>query len=491
MKSPAAGRSAAPRRVRAERGGVDVLRWPLIGPLLGWRHARIVFQLPLLALSVVLIVHGLAGPSLAPKNLSTVLVWVHYRGALVLVLLAAGNLFCMGCPFVLVRDVARRWIRPRFAWPRGLRTKWVAAALFVLVLFGYELFDWWGSPRATAFLILGYFGAILVVDSLFKHATFCKYLCPIGQFNFAASTVSPLEVKIAEPQVCAACTTKDCIRGRHDPSGALVVRGCELALFQPHKRGNVDCTFCLDCVHACPHDNVAIAGRMPGEELGEDPKRSGIGRFTKRPDLAALMLVFTFGALLNAFGMVSPVYAVQSWIAERLHVQSELPVLGILFVIVLVVEPAILLGLAAWATRRAVGRAERLLEVGVRYAYALVPLGFGVWVAHYAFHFLTGLLTFVPVAQNAAADAGFAILGEPRWSLGGLPERVVYPIEIGFLVLGLVGSWIAAWHIAERDTDGARVWRAFAPWAVLALALFGAALWLLSQPMEMRGTFLP
>ena len=38
-----------------------------------------------------------------------------------------------------------------------------------------------------------------------------------------------------------------------------------------------------------------------------DPRRSGVGFFSQRKDLAALTLVCAFGALLNAFGMVSPV----------------------------------------------------------------------------------------------------------------------------------------------------------------------------------------
>jgi hypothetical protein len=32
------------------------------------------------------------------------------------------------------------------------------------------------------------------------------------------------------------------------------------------------------------------------------------------------------------------------------------------------------------------------------------------------------------------------------------------------------------------------VWGAFLPWAVLLSLLFAAAIWLMGQPMEMRGT---
>src|SRR5580658_4850318 len=331
----------------------DLMQVPVLGPLFRWRYARPFLQAPLLVISVAMILHGLFGPSLAPKNLATTLSWLHFRGILVLVLLCAGNFFCLACPFMLVRQVARRFSRPRFTWPRALRNKWVSVALFVLILFTYELFDLWSSPWWTAWLIIGYFLSVLVVDGLFKHASFCKFVCPIGQFNFVASTLSPFEVKVRDLDVCDECGTKDCIRGRRAPGHELVViqRGCELALFQPLKVGNMDCTFCLDCVHACPHDNIGILSRLPASELMVDPRRSGIGRFSQREDLAALAIVFSFGALLNAFGMVSPVYALESWLAAILHVNSKAPVLGVLFALFLVVEPAVLLGLAAWLTQ--------------------------------------------------------------------------------------------------------------------------------------------
>ena len=104
--------------------------------------------------SVVMILHGLFGPSLAPKNLATTLSWLHFRGVLVLVLLCAGNFFCLACPFMLVRQVARRLFKPRFNWPRALRNKWLSVGLFVLILFTYELFDLWSSPWWTAWLIV-------------------------------------------------------------------------------------------------------------------------------------------------------------------------------------------------------------------------------------------------------------------------------------------------------------------------------------------------
>lgn len=469
----------------------DLLRVPILGRFLKWRHARTVSQIPLLVVSVLMILHGLYGPTLAPKNLASTLSWVHFRGLLILTLLCAGNFFCYSCPFMLVRNGARRLFRPRFNWPRALRNKWLSVGLFILILFSYELFALWSSPWWTAWLIIAYFAAALVVDGFFKHASFCKFVCPIGQFNFVSSLVSPFEVAIRDRPVCDGCRTKDCIRGEREPNNDLVViqRGCELALFQPLKAGNMDCTFCLDCVQACPHDNVGIVSRLPASELMTSPMRSGVGLFSRRKDLAALVIAFTFGALLNAFGMITPVYRLEAWLASALHIHHLAPILALLFVLFLVVGPALLLGLAAWITRMWEGSKRALLPLVVRYTYALVPLGFAMWLAHYGFHFFTGLLTIVPITQSALADLGWPVLGDPLWTLTGVPRAMVQPLEIGFLILGLAGSLLVTHHLAIEDAP-AKPMRAFVPWATVCVLLWIGALWLISQPMDMRGTFI-
>ena len=75
--------------------------------------------------------------------------WVHYRGWLIIVLLAAGNFSvpdARSCSSATPAGACAAVSR----WPRRLRTKWIGVALFVAVLFAYELFDLWALPRATA-----------------------------------------------------------------------------------------------------------------------------------------------------------------------------------------------------------------------------------------------------------------------------------------------------------------------------------------------------
>jgi hypothetical protein len=371
----------------------------------------------------------------------------------------------------------------------------LALLLFATLLFAYELLDLWAAPRWTAWLIVVYFGAALAVDTFFRGAAFCKYLCPLGHFNFVASLVSPLEVKARDLGVCRECRTKDCIKGRQDsqnPRGSAGIPGCQLWLFQQRKVGNMDCTFCLDCVHACPYANVGLIPRLPANELWLDPLRSGIGRFSRRADLAALVALFTFG-LLNAFAMVRPVYVLEERLASLLSTQSELLVLGAIFVVGLGFVPLLMLASTGWISRWLAGASDTssLLIWTSRYTYALVPLGFGVWLAHYGFHFLTGFWTFVPVLQSFVADVlGIPLLGAPRWELGPLLSPALLTlVEVGFLGLGWFGSLLVAYRLAEEHSAN-QPWRAFVPWAVLLSLLLAAAVWLMGQPMEMRGTFL-
>src|SRR5262249_31536405 len=147
----------------------------------------------------LVIYDGLSGPAVSPMNLAGVLPWIHWRGLVILGLLAVGNVFCMACPFVLPRTLARRLLpRQSRSWPRWLRNKWLSVCLLIVFLWAYEALALWDSPWWTAWLALGYFVTAFVVDVLFRGAAFCKYVCPIGQFNFVQSLVSPLEVKVRD-----------------------------------------------------------------------------------------------------------------------------------------------------------------------------------------------------------------------------------------------------------------------------------------------------
>ena len=205
--------------------GSDVLRWPVIGGFLRWRHARTTLQLlaaPRCRVSWSSTACSVprSRPPISPRSSRG----SHYRGLLVIVLLAAGNFFCMGCPFVLVaRRRAAGSARPGCAGRAACAPSGSASPSSSPCSSATSCSICGRCPRATAFLALAYFGAALAIDLVFSGATFCKYLCPIGQFNFVASTVSPLEVRVREPETCRTCRTVDCIKGRRQPGAPHLV----------------------------------------------------------------------------------------------------------------------------------------------------------------------------------------------------------------------------------------------------------------------------
>ena len=87
----------------------DFFKIPILGMILRSKALRRGIQLIMLILAIAVLLDGFFGPQLGPMNLAGVLPWTHWRGLTVIALLFAGNLFCMVCPFMLVRDFGRRW----------------------------------------------------------------------------------------------------------------------------------------------------------------------------------------------------------------------------------------------------------------------------------------------------------------------------------------------------------------------------------------------
>ncbi len=462
---------------------IDVLRWPGIGRFLRWKHGRLVGQFLLLLAALLIIYDGITGPQFAPENLATNIVWMQYRGFVMLALLLAGNLFCMNCPFTLPRSLARRWsIRGR-RWPRALRNKWLALVILFFYLFLYEWLDLWASPWLTAWVVLFYFAASFTLELFFTGSPFCKYVCPLGTFNFIGSTVSPLQITVNNQDICRTCVGKECVNGSRNAGGGWEMLGCGTELFPPQVQSNLDCTMCLDCARACPHDNVALAARPV---LGELRRPMA---WPRRWDLSLAVWVFTFAALSNAFGMTPPIYQVEAWLGRLFRTDSEFFSLMLIFALLNVVLPVTLGLLVAWLGRLLAKSKEPIRVSFSKYTPALVPLGFAVWFAHYGFHFATGALAIIPATQNFLIDHGLLLLGDtPNWRLSNiLPFSWLLPMQLLIILIGFGGSYFVLGDIGRHEKES---FSAQLPWLLLLIGLAIVAIYLFTLPMEMRGTSL-
>jgi polyferredoxin len=476
----------------------DLLRLPLVGHALRGRWGRLWLQVPFFAIAVLLLIDGFTGPQMASRNLATVAPWVHYRGFVIVALLLVGNLFCMGCPFMLPRTLAKRLAIRGRRFPRFLRNKWLAVAGLFAIFFAYEWLDLWASPALTAWVIVFYFVASFVLEAFFTESAFCKYVCPLGTFNFVYSTASPTQIAIRDQSVCATCVGKECINGSyapekpttspvialdsiavntssHSPKGTL---GCGTELFAPQIKSNLDCTLCLDCVRACPHENVGLFVRTPGRELLK------FGAWSKRWDISLLFVILAFMGLTNAFGMVPPVYDLQATMVEQWGIQSDFLVLFIIFFVGNIVLPIVVVLLAAWFVRMAtrIGRYYKLREIVASFAPSFVPLGLGIWIAHYGFHFLIAPLSIIPVVQEFLGQTG-------DWATYATPVagEWIGLIQVVALLGGFVWSMLVAQRVALRDFKREGM-VALAPFALILLVMLLLAVQIFALPMEMRGT---
>ena len=489
-KNPSRRRAEVLPRTDASPGRWDLLDLPWIGASLKKAATRRALQMVLLLAAGLIVLDGWLGPQISPINLAGVLPWIHWRGVLVLGLLVAGNFFCMACPFTLPRKAAKRLLGGAHRWPAFLRSKWLAAGLLAFFFWAYEALALWDSPWWSAWIVVTYFAASFVIDGFFRGAAFCKYVCPIGQFQFAASLVSPLQIAPRDANVCADCTTHDCIRG--GPQGP----GCQTDLFVPQKTSNLDCTFCLDCVRACPHDNVGLLAFVPTDQLAP-PRDAAGGRahFWQRNGVAMLLLVFCSAAFVNAAWMIAPVVALEQSLLQSLALSSRPMFVAVGILLTLGVLPAVGLWMAGGVSRamsRGAGTAFCTnWETARDFLPAFIPLAFALWCAHYAFHLLTSAGTIFAAGNRVLADWNLAPLSEAAAACACCGEVAgwILPVEILLLDGGLCLSLFVAYRIAERRTNSAAAaLRAWGVWAVLLLGLFAFAVWILMQPMQMRGT---
>ncbi|MSR17895.1 MAG: hypothetical protein EXS00_01805 [Phycisphaerales bacterium] len=504
-------------RAGKKRAVWDLLRLPLIGVVLSSRRCRSALRWILTAVACAIVLDGFLGPQVAPENLAGVLPWTHWRGITAIALIAVGNVACMACPFMAPRSLGKWMFGSTRAAPKWMRSKYLACALVVLWLATYESLDLWDSPLATAWLIIAYFAIAFAVDSLFAGATFCRSVCPLGQYQMMLSLVSPTQVAARDPMVCVSCTTHDCLRG----NASRGVPGCGLDLFVPQKLGSLDCTSCLDCADACPHDNVGVLVQSRASNLLDVSLRSGIGFLAQRRDIGLLLLLLIVGAFVNAAAMTPPwIEAVESlrssqfmrplWGSDGSEVSEFVAV-----ALAISASVALIWLVSEWTSRR-VGQGVTPSEVLVRGALALVPLGAAMWVVHFGFHLVTAWSTAWAVIQRCALDVGFSasLIGEPDWIASCCAEVPLWlkPLEIVILDLGFVATAYLVWRTMNscmaqsqravsdagpsnqsresRATIGS-VLPLAAPWLLMAAAWFLIGLWIVLQPMQMRGNLMP
>ena len=386
-------------------------------------------------------------------NLAGVLPWIHWRGLVVLGLLAAGNVFCMACPFMVPRTLARRWLPQGLSWPRWLRNKWLAVVLLVAVPVGLRGVRSLGQPVVDRLDRPGLLCGCLRDRRLLSRCVLLQVCLPDRPVQFRAiadfaaggqGARSGRRARRAGPRTASAAGT------------AFPAASCTCS--SPGSRATWTARSASTVSTPARMTTSASWPDCPGSDLWHDPLRSGLGRFSNRPDLAALIVVLAFGAFVNAAGMVAPVLEWRDQLASLAGTASPLLVISLFYV----VRPARPAGVAGRVSRRlsAAGRAGSRrpgLEVATRFSYALVPSGLqhvaGPLQLSLPGELWRGDLRGPAVCRRSrldhprAADMGARLLPARR---GWLPR-----LEILFLDLGLLFSLYTGYRIALSQSERA------------------------------------
>jgi len=120
-------------------------------------------------------------------------------------------------------------------------------------------------------------------------------------------------------------------------------------------------------------------------------------------------------------------------------------------------------------------------KVNRRFALALVPIGVSMWAAHLLYHFATGWMMAGPVVERALIGAAFTM------KMPAIPSWLTQA-QLLLLDAGLLMTLYVCWRIAKQYEDRIRtIAGMLAPWAVTSCLLYALGVWILFQPMQMRG----
>ena len=128
--------------------------------------------------------------------------------------------------------------------------------------------------------------------------------------------------------------------------------------------------------------------------------------------------------------------------------------------------------LAAWLSRTVAGAREvRLGKLFVEYAYAVVPLSLGAWMA-FTLAVVFPNLSYIPRVVSDPFGWGWDLFGTRATTWTWMPLGLVPWAQLVLLLVGLWGSVRAARHIvAQTLGDGQAARRGLVPLAALLVAI--------------------
>jgi hypothetical protein len=388
---------------------------------------------------VFAILAGLVGTPVGSHNFSIVFVWIAWWAILILVAVPFfGRGWCAVCPIPLPGewlqrgavlappDKKPRWLNRR--WPRAFRSIWLQNISFLLLaLFSSVLLT---TPNITGVVLAAMLFAAIGLSIVFERRSFCRYLCPVGGFIGLYSQTAPLELRIKDKKVCAACEGKPCYNGSAEGYG------CPWDVFPGGLTKNTYCGLCMECIRTCPFDNIAVNARSFSADLAKPSAR--MDEAFKSFIMLGSAMIYA-GVLLGPWGMLKDAaynVGTSSWF---------LYATAFLSIIFLVMPSVFALSVARFETPNIFKKRFANLST------ALIPLGLMFWVA-FSLSFVLTNASYILASFSDPLGLGWNLFGTANAAWQPMLTSILAPGQTLALVGGLIWSGRTAQKAAKEAT---------------------------------------
>ena len=449
---------------------MELTRLPLLKSALKSRYPQLAVFIIMLIGYIFAILAGLIGTPVGSHNFSIVFVWIAWWAILILVAVPFfGRGWCAVCPIPLPGEWLQRgavlsppdkrpkWLNLRV--PKTFRNIWLQNISFLLLaLFSSVLLT---TPNITGIVLTAMLFAAIGLSMIFERRAFCRHLCPVGGFIGLYSQVAPIELRIKDKQVCVRCEGKPCY------NGSSAGYGCPWGVFPGGLTKNTYCGLCMECIRACPRDNIAINLR---------PFSADLTKPSTRIDEAFKAFIMLGSAIIYAGVLLGPWGAFKD--AAYNVGSSAWFVYAIIFLaIIFVILPglftlAVYLPTAFAPRNHVAARRETFRKRFAQFSNSLIPLGLMFWVA-FSLSFVLTNASFILAALSDPLGLG--------WNLFGTADAAWQPMLTSMLApaqtLALVGGLIWSARTAQKAASEVKV--SSIPVIVYCFIATSLMLWLL------------
>ena len=439
---------------------VELTRSRLIKNMLVSRYPQLAVFIVMLVGYIFAILAGLIGTPVGSHNFSIVFVWIAWWAILILVAVPFfGRGWCAVCPIPLPGEWLQRgavlappdkrpkWLNLRV--PKMFRNIWLQNIFFLLLaLFSSVLLT---TPNSTGIVLAAMLFAAIGLSTVFERRAFCRYLCPVGGFIGLYSQISPIELRIQDKQVCAACKDKPCYKG------SAAGYGCPWDVFPAGLTKNTYCGLCMECIRTCPYDNIAVNLRPFSADLAKPSTR--MDEAFKAFIMLGSAMIYA-GVLLGPWGMLKDAaynVGTEAWFVYAL----------VFLAIIFGILPGIF-SLGLLKNTNTASFKQRFASLST----ALIPLGLMFWVA-FSLSFVLTNASYIFAALSDPLGLGWNVFGTANFAWQPMLTSILAPAQ----TLALVGGLIWSARTAQKAANEVRV--SSLPVIVYCFVMTSIMLWLL------------